>query len=80
MNGEVDEFQFASEYVDAFFDTNQDEDQITEQNLNLDYLLATQGWRKGRLDDIEDMEEQCRALDKDTKERLLLEYLLGRTP
>jgi hypothetical protein len=41
-------------------------------------LLSTQGWRRGIFANFKGLEERIMGLDKDSEERLRLEYLYAR--
>ena len=82
MNGEIDAFEYSSEYIDAFFDVSEEVDRPfsdDELDVNLDLLMGIQDWRKGSLDDIEELKDRIRALEDGSNERLRLQYLLGQS-
>ena len=81
MNGEIDAFEYSSEYIDAFFDVSEEADRPfsdDELDVNLDLLMGIQDWRKGSLDDIEELKDRIWVLEEGSNQRLRLEYLLGQ--
>ena len=48
QNEQIDEFPYATEYLDDMFDSTMD-----DQSAHLDLLLAMQQWRRNLLNDIE---------------------------
>jgi hypothetical protein len=49
LNGKVCDFDNSADYVDAVFDKSQDFEPTLD---NLDLLLGTQQWRRGKLVDF----------------------------
>jgi len=43
--------------------------------MNLNLLLGIQNWRRFKLDNAAKLEDEILELDKESEERLLLEYL-----
>jgi len=74
---------YSDEYVDFIFETENSEGFLERKSadyylLYTDLMLGMQEWRKNLLDDANRVEKLSRDLDEDSKERLHLEYLLGR--
>jgi len=53
LNGKVCEFDNSADYIDTMFDRTAEPDGSENYEANLDMLLGTQQWRKGKLADLE---------------------------
>jgi hypothetical protein len=78
MNGEIDEFEYSDEFVDALFDKSQDAS-YKDFHYKLDCLLAQQSWRKGLIsEDMEVLKHKIYEMDEDSEDKDLFKYLLGQ--
>ena len=78
QDGAVNEFQHAQEYLDSTFDPTVQFKQASDEDLNLDLLLAVQDWRRWKFDDRGQLETEINNLKDLSADRLRLEYLRGQ--
>lgn len=74
LNGKVCDFDNSADYLDEVFDGSSDSGEL----INLDLLLGTQGWRKGKMATFNKLEAMINDLEPDSEDRLRLEYLYAR--
>jgi hypothetical protein len=75
LNGKVCDFDNSADYIDELFDGSAENEQSM---LNVDLLLGTQQWRKGKLADFKNLESNIMDMEDESDDRLRLEYLFAR--
>jgi len=80
IDDSIDQFLYSQDYIDALFDpTTPATEAEGDAELNIDLLLAMQNWRKGKLDNYDQLDWEIWDLEWGSKERLRLEYLKARS-
>lgn len=77
----IGDFEYSSEYINHFYESSTSDGFLNNLGadhyyLYTDILLGTQTWRRGLLDDINELNNYVNEMEEN--ERLRYEYLLGK--